>query len=69
MNCYPQFVTVRSLKVVKDGLPGECIGNAFIRMDGDEAQAAIAGLDGVKNKGRFTRDGLHWPSYVDGGGE
>ena len=61
------FGTVHSLKIVKDGLSGECKGVAFIRMDDDEAQAAIAGLDGKKNKGRPIRVGLHWPSNRSGG--
>jgi len=56
------FGTVRSLKIVKDVLSGDCKGIAFARMDDDEAEAAIAELDGKKNKGRPIRVGLHWPS-------
>jgi len=61
------FGTVRYLKVVKDVLSGECKGIAFARMDDDEAEAAIAELDGKKNKGRPIRVGLHWP-YNSGAG-
>jgi RNA recognition motif-containing protein len=56
------FGTVHTPKIVKDFLSGECTGIAFAQMDDDDAQSAIAGLDGVKNKARPIRVGLHWPS-------
>jgi len=66
---FSEFGTVHSLKVISDCQSGDCKGLAFVRMDDDEAQAAITGLDGVKNKGRPIRVGLHWPSNTSGGGE
>jgi RNA recognition motif-containing protein len=60
---FSEFGTVLSLKVIKDGLSGDCKGIAFIGMEDLEARAAIAGLDGKKFKGRPIRVELNWPSH------
>lgn len=43
---FSQFGTVRSSKLVADPLSGKCKGFGFIEMEGHEARAAIAGLNG-----------------------
>ena len=43
---FAQFGTVRSMKLVKDLFTGKCKGFGFLDMEGHEARAAIAGLDG-----------------------
>jgi RNA recognition motif-containing protein len=60
---FSEFGSVLSLKVIKDSLSGDCKGIAFIGMDNVEAQAAVAGLDGKKFKGRPIRVELKWPSH------
>jgi len=48
---FSQFGTVRSIKLVKDLFSGKCKGFAFLEMEGHEARAAIAGLDGRSYEG------------------
>ena len=43
---FSQFGKVRSIKLAKDVFTGKCRGFAFIEMEGHEARAAIAELDG-----------------------
>ena len=43
---FSQYGTVRSIKLVKDLFSGKCKGFGFLEMEGHEARAAIAGLDG-----------------------
>jgi RNA recognition motif-containing protein len=43
---FSDFGTVRSLKIVKDLFSGHCKGFGFLEMEGHEARAAIAALDG-----------------------
>ena len=45
---FSAYGTVRSLKLVTDLFTGKCKGFAFIEMEGHEARAAQAGLDGVR---------------------
>ncbi len=50
---FSQFGKVRSIKLAKDVFTGKCRGFAFIEMEGHEARAAIAELNGkVLNGGR-----------------
>jgi RNA recognition motif-containing protein len=55
---FSQYGTVRSLKLAKDIFSGECKGFATINMEGHEARAAIAALDGSDFEGRQIRVGL-----------
>ena len=48
---FSQYGTVRSMKLVKDLFSGKCKGFAFLEMEGHEARAAIAGLDGRSYEG------------------
>ena len=43
---FADFGTVRSIRLVTDVFSGKCKGFGFIEMEGHEARAAIAGLDG-----------------------
>ncbi len=43
---FSQFGKVRSVKLAKDVFTGKCRGFAFIEMEGHEARAAIAELNG-----------------------
>ncbi len=46
---------VHSLRLVKDLFSGTCKGFGFVEMEGHEARAAIAGLDGKSVEGKFLK--------------
>ncbi len=48
---FSQYGTVRSLNLVKDLFSGKCKGFGFIEMEGHEARAAIAELNGKSFNG------------------
>lgn len=52
---FAPFGTVRSLKLVKDLFSGRCKGFGFLEMEGHEARAAIAGLDGKTFEGNTLK--------------
>jgi RNA recognition motif-containing protein len=52
---FSQYGTVRSSKVVKDVFSGRCKGFGFIEMEGHEARAAIAGLNGKDFNGNSLK--------------
>lgn len=45
-HLFSEYGTVRSIRLVKDIFTGKCRGVGFIEMEGHEARAAIAALDG-----------------------
>ena len=45
-NLFSEYGTVRSSRLVTDVFSGRCKGFGFIEMEGHEARAAIAGLNG-----------------------
>ena len=45
-DLFSEFGTVRSSKLVMDIFSGQCKGFGFVEMEGHEARAAIAGLNG-----------------------
>jgi RNA recognition motif-containing protein len=49
---FSEFGKIRSLKLVTDVFSGQCKGFGFIEMEGHEARAAIAGLDGRDFNGK-----------------
>jgi len=51
-SLFAAFGTVRSLKLATDVFSGQCKGFGFIEMEGHEARAAIAGLNGKDFNGR-----------------
>ena len=48
---FSQYGTVRSIKLIKDLFSGHCKGFGFLEMEGHEARAAIAALDGRSFEG------------------
>ncbi len=52
---FSQFGTVRSIKLVKDLFSGNCKGFGFLEMEGHEARAAIAELDGKSFEGSLLK--------------
>ena len=52
---FSEFGTVRSMNLIKDLFSGNCKGFAFLEMEGHEARAAIAGLDGKLFDGNFIK--------------
>ncbi|MFT5453509.1 MAG: RNA recognition motif-containing protein [Enterobacterales bacterium] len=51
-DLFSEFGKVRSLKLVTDVFSGLCKGFGFIEMEGHEARAAIAGLNGKDFNGK-----------------
>ena len=47
--------TVRSIELVKDMFSGQCKGFAFLEMEGHEARAAIAELNGKRFEGNTLK--------------
>ena len=54
-DLFSQFGTVRSIKIEKDLFSGKCRGFGFLEMEGHEARAAIAGLDGKSFEGNHLK--------------
>ena len=54
-DLFSQFGTVRSVMIVKDMFSGNCKGFGFLEMEGHEARAAIAGLDGKSYEGNTLK--------------
>jgi len=52
---FSQFGRVRSIKLVKDLFSGKCKGFGFLEMEGHEARAAIAELDGKSFEGNLLK--------------
>ena len=60
-NLFSEFGTVRSLKLVTDIFSGQCKGFGFVAMEGHEARAAIAGLNGKDLNGKTMKVGFESP--------
>jgi RNA recognition motif-containing protein len=58
---FTEYGVVRSLNMAKDLFSGDCKGFATIDMEGHEARAAIAALDGRELSGSIIRVGLDRP--------
>ncbi len=52
---FAPFGKVHSIKLVKDLFSGKCKGFGFLEMEGHEARAAIAGLDGKTYEGNSLK--------------
>lgn len=63
---FSAFGTVRSIKLVSDMFSGTCKGFGFIEMEGHEARAAIAGLNGKDFNGRPLRVKFEMPQAKRG---
>jgi RNA recognition motif-containing protein len=54
-SLFSEFGTVHSIKLVKDLFSGQCKGFGFLDMEGHEARAAIAALDGKSYEGNYLK--------------
>ncbi len=52
---FAQYGKVHSIKLMKDLFTGNCRGSGFIEMEGHEARAAIAALNGREFEGNQIR--------------
>ncbi|MEW6169364.1 MAG: RNA-binding protein [Pseudomonadota bacterium] len=52
---FSAFGKVFSIKLVQDVFSGQCKGFGFVEMEGHEARAAIAGLNGKELRGKPLR--------------
>ncbi len=52
---FSEFGTVRSVQLATDVFSRQCRGFGFVEMEGHEARAAIAALDGKAYGGKFLR--------------
>lgn len=52
---FSRFGTVRSIEIAKDLFSGSCKGFGFLEMEGHEARAAIAELDGKSFEGNYLK--------------
>jgi RNA recognition motif-containing protein len=58
---FAEYGTVRSLKLITDVFSGQCKGFGFIEMEGHEARAAIAGLNGRDFNGKPMKVNFETP--------
>ncbi len=58
---FSEFGKVRSVKLVMDVFSGKCKGFGFIEMEGHEARAAIAGLNGRDVDGNSIKVNFETP--------
>ncbi|MFQ5661043.1 MAG: RNA recognition motif domain-containing protein [Gammaproteobacteria bacterium] len=52
---FSEFGTVRSIHLAADIFTRQCRGFGFVEMEGHEARAAVAGLDGKDYNGKHLR--------------
>ena len=60
-DLFSEFGKVRGSKLVTDVFSGQCKGFGLIEMEGHEARAAIAGLDGKDFKGKSLKVNFETP--------
>ena len=63
---FSQHGTVRGIKLVTDVFTGKCRGFGFVDMEGHEARAAIAALNGKLFKGKSLRVNEEQPKGKQG---
>lgn len=61
VDLFSEFGNVRSCKLVMDIFSGQCKGFGFIEMEGHEARAAIAGLNGKDFNGKSIKVNFESP--------
>lgn len=64
---FAQFGKVRSIKLAMDVFSNKCKGFGFIEMEGHEARAAIAALDGKTFGDKSLRVNFEAPKNKRGG--
>jgi RNA recognition motif-containing protein len=60
---FSQFGTVRSIRLNSDIFTGKCRGTGLIEMEGHEARAAIAALDGKMLEGNLLKVKIEDPRF------
>jgi len=58
---FSEFGKVRSCNLIMDVFSGQCKGFGFIEMEGHEARAAIAGLNGKDFNGKSIKVNFETP--------
>ena len=58
---FSTYGTVRSFRLATDVFSGQCKGFGFVEMEGHEARAAIAGLNGKDYNGKRMRVNFESP--------
>jgi RNA recognition motif-containing protein len=66
-SLFSQYGKVRSVQLVADIFSGKCRGFGFIGMEGHDARAAIAGLDGQLYCDKPLKVKFESPSAARGG--
>ncbi|HEB96371.1 MAG TPA: RNA-binding protein [Sedimenticola thiotaurini] len=64
---FAEYGVVRSMKLAKDLFSGDCKGFAIIDMEGHEARAAMAALNGSEYQGSMIRVEPNRPRKGRGG--
>jgi len=67
-DLFSEFGTVRSCNLIMDVFSGQCKGFGFIEMEGHEARAAIAGLNGKEFNGKSIKVNFETPKPGGRGG-
>ncbi|BBA33198.1 RNP-1 like RNA-binding protein [Methylocaldum marinum] len=65
---FAAYGRVRSIELARDIFSGRCRGFGFVEMEGHEARAAIAGLNGRNIRGNHLRVSEERPRGRRGGG-
>jgi RNA recognition motif-containing protein len=65
---FAAYGRVRSIELARDIFSGRCRGFGFVEMEGHEARAAIAGLNGRSLRGNNLRVSEERPRGRRGGG-
>ncbi|HYE34211.1 RNA-binding protein [Methylocaldum sp.] len=65
---FAAYGRVRSIELARDIFSGRCRGFGFVEMEGHEARAAIAGLNGRNLRGNNLRVNEERPRGRHGGG-
>lgn len=60
-DLFSEYGRVRSIKLVSDVFSNQCKGFGFVEMEGHEARAAIAGLNGKDFLGKPLRVNFESP--------
>jgi len=66
LSLFSQFGKVRSLTLASDVFTNKCKGFGFVEMEGHEARAAIAGLNGKDFSGKFLKVNFEVPKVKRG---
>jgi len=66
IDLFSQFGKVRSVNLASDVFTRQCKGFGFIEMEGHEARAAIAGLDGKDFNGKPLKVNFEVPKKSRG---